>query len=569
MVSDSNQKASRPLAMIISEKNKRRIWWICACLLPLLYFFLYASYGFEDKDTGFILGNSWQVLGGSKLYSDIIYIRPPVSVLFHLLPFCAPDNHVLILDRFLFYLEVFGYSVLAVRLLGRAFQIHDSRHLAFITALSFVISVHNFPPMAWHTVDGIFFCTLGLALIIGAKQQVSSRTFLGGTVLALGVLCKQSFYLMPFGLIFYLLINKQRSKLICTLAGLVLVCVLFGIWLIRNGTMHGFIELTSGQTTLSDLFKIGIHSYIKEMDKLPLFFGPPLVAAILAARYAKKYAGAICFFVLFGWVLAHSLGAYIQSATFTPPPGNFPNVLFIGVFLYIFWKYIREKADRYLLSLVFLLLAWSASISWGYSSVVLFSAPIVFVIGLLLRDSFSFTHVKLAATVLFLLSIATFWAGYQHPYTLDQRGLHRKEMHYDMGLVYSRLTGIHADRNTYEQYVELKDMVQRYGDSFTILPSCTLAHFITDTRNPIGADWVLNAEINERSDLLIQRLERHCPVVFVERRKISSEGKWGSSVTTHVMKEWQKAEEGRYFDVYKYISEPVECREAQFRGVVP
>jgi hypothetical protein len=59
----------------------------------------------------------------------------------------------------------------------------------------FLFSVHNFPPIPWHTVDGIAFSALGIFLIAGRNSVFSS--VIGMVALVLGALTKQSFYPMP------------------------------------------------------------------------------------------------------------------------------------------------------------------------------------------------------------------------------------------------------------------------------------------------------------------------------------------------------------------------------------
>jgi len=519
--------------------------------LPVLYFFLYARYGFEDKDTGFILGNCWQVLTGGTLYTDILYVRPPVSVLFHLLSFCAPDAYVVLFDRSLFYVEIFVSSLLIVKLLGKAFDVTDGRHLAFATALGFVISAHNFPPMAWHTVDGVFLCSIGLACVFEAKRPFSMRVFLGGAFVLLGLMCKQSFYPMSIGLLTCLFLNRDAKRAFCALGGMLLVIAVFYIWFLNVGALQGYVAMTSGETSFSDLFTIGIYSYIKDMDKLPLFFGPAVVAVAVAWRYARSYAKPIAFIVLFLWVLTYSWVEYAKRGSFMSPPDDSPDALFIGAALFVIVKWLVGREERYLKALVFLLLTWSCSISWGYQTTVLGFTPVVFIYGLLLRDAFSHTYVKWGAVAVLAIAILTFRTAGSSMYTLDHPGLRRSDVTYDMSQVSPRLTGIYADRETYEQYRELMALVNERGERFTVLPSCTLAHFITQTQNPIGSDWPMNAEINGQTDLLMSRLRKNANYVLIERREIVEEGKWGSALTVRVMKEWMKVEEGKYFDVYE------------------
>ena len=99
--------------------------------LPFLYSILYAPFGFEDFDTGFIAGLSWQFITGSTPYTEIIYVRPPVSYIFHSLPLLFNNNFGFFIDRCLMYFEIATYSYLTILLLARDFKYTDKNSFIY------------------------------------------------------------------------------------------------------------------------------------------------------------------------------------------------------------------------------------------------------------------------------------------------------------------------------------------------------------------------------------------------------------------------------------------------------
>ena len=70
--------------------------------LPFIYSIMFAPFGFDSYDGGFILGLSWQFFLGSIPYSEILYVRPPFSYIFHSLFFLFDNDYSIILSRVFF-----------------------------------------------------------------------------------------------------------------------------------------------------------------------------------------------------------------------------------------------------------------------------------------------------------------------------------------------------------------------------------------------------------------------------------------------------------------------------------
>ena len=62
-------------------------------------------------------------------------------------------------------------------------------------------------------------------------------------------------------------------------------------------------------------------------------------------------------------------------------------------------------------------------------------------------------------------------------------------------------------------------LITKYGNNFTVFPGSTLIHYLSGTNNPIGIDWVLNAEVsNQYEKLLVNKDPRNFSFCFKEIR---------------------------------------------------
>lgn len=75
---------------------------------------------------------------------------------------------------------------------------------------------------------------------------------------------------------------------------------------------------------------------------------------------------------------------------------------------------------------------------------------------------------------------------------------------------------------------------------------------LSNTKNHIGIDWVMNAELNNQDSQIIKMLELKNIVVFLKKGELKADGKFGSKVAVDISKTWSKIDEGFFFDVYTY-----------------
>ncbi|MEN9415215.1 MAG: hypothetical protein RLZ62_1519, partial [Bacteroidota bacterium] len=170
------------------EKTGILFWRALFFALLPAYCVIYAPYGVNETDGGFLTGLAWQVLNGKLLYQDIIYVRPPLPVLLRALELkLLPETFSELGMRWIFYLEVWLFAYMGARLLAKG------NRMWLIAVFGFIISAHNYSPKSWHTTDGIFFATLSAFLLLGEKRTLW-QALGGGMAVFAAMLCKQSFY---------------------------------------------------------------------------------------------------------------------------------------------------------------------------------------------------------------------------------------------------------------------------------------------------------------------------------------------------------------------------------------
>ena len=472
-----------------------------------------------------------------------------MSYIFHSLPLFF-ENYSILIDRSIFYFQIAIYSYLTIVLLAKNFKFIDSQNfIFFLASLSFILSVHTFPPMAWHTVDGIFFSVLGIYIILTFDRPIS--IILGTLFLILGALSKQPFYLIPILTLGYVLIQHNYRKLWIVLITIIIISILFLFYLNMNGAYSEFIALTTGQTKIGDLLSVGFLSYIKGLKHFFYAFLPPVGIILILSRFNSNINFGKYFYVLLLWVLIFSFYYYVKNDAFIGPVKQFPHALFIASLIIVFYKIFKSGKEKYYLVLLLLMLSWTASISWGYNTVVLFSAPMIFILGIDIQKDFKQKNMEIFSFSLLIFSFITFYIGYQNPYN-QSHSSKKSDLTYKMEDIYPKLKYIYGDKETYDEYQELKSLILRYGENFTVLPDVTLIHYLSNTKNPIGVDWVMNAEINNQDDKIIKMLESKSIIVFLKKGKLSINEKFGSKVAVYIKDTWKRISEGKSFDVYVY-----------------
>ena len=501
---------------------------------------MYMPYGFEDGDMGSIMGISWSMYNGYFPHRDFVYIKPAMSPYFHSLPLYISETYGYLINRIGYFLQVFFYSFLAIRLLCRVFEIPSKRILYFITIIGALISIHNYPPTPWNTIDGLFFSVIGITLLF--KATTKWYYILGAAFfISLGVLCKQSFYFVPVFVTFYLLFKRQFKKTGMFASFGLLLAGLYLTILFMNDALDPFMEQMFSFTSGSSLYYTGFKTYAIAVKVNLIYIVPAGILFYALKKYVNRH---FAFFVLMVIIASVFIYLYLHEDSYHTVKRSIMQILFVATCG--FATILCYKDEKYLFLLLLLSLSWCASISNGFNTPIDFSAPIIFAFFMVsYRDNFSFKNsVGYGVVLLFLV---TFYIGYQTPY-MDSK---RSELTYEMGNVFKQLSGIKSDKETYEKYNELKNLANRF-DNFTILPSVTLGHYLTNTKNPIGVDWVFDHHLANQLPEYIWKLENENITVFMENfENHVNDYEETSDLTMYVKAHWKLMETHDNFRIYQ------------------
>ncbi len=524
-------------------------------IMGLLYMVAFGKYGYSDTDHGFIQGLSWRILQGEAPYTDFTYVRPPLSIYLHSIPLTF--SQPIWSERLIFYL----FMAITVWVCTRTLQIYfDFQAIGISPALfaimAFILSVHNYPPMPWHTVDGLLFASIGIYSLVVGKPMF--KALIGLQFLLFAALCKQAFYpLIFFGPILLTILHGRRFafKIFGIFAGINLIAFL-GLAYINPDYVHSFIQQTSGAATLKDLWEIGIIKYAKPffLIVLPIIILWRIQNRFIFPGHWKFTPAAICWIIFLGLLMLHVIKAIQTNEYIAPSFGMSQAMFLLAVGIGIKGTWINTKAHSVLLML--LVTAWCSSLSWGYRTPMLFFTPMLFGFIFGLYDEFEFRVPRYFYGMICLILAWAFTLLNQYPY----RDVPKSEISFHLGDIFPTLKNIYGGEPIYMKLAELNDLYHKYGDTYTVLPSLPSAHLFTQSQNPFPVDWAHNAEMQyaDHKDGLFQSVLEEIDVIFIEKDKldrIEEDGKYGSMISSYVRQYGTLIEELAFFEVYMFDSQ--------------
>jgi hypothetical protein len=481
--------------------------------LFVFYGLFYAPYGINDTDGGFLTGLAWQVASGKSLYSDVVYVRPPMSVWLRWLELCIlPENWAILGERWFFYGKVALYSWLGAAVL---FPQNDDRRW-MPASLGFVLSVHCYPPAAWHTIDGILFSVLS----IWCWTNFSSRraALLSGLCILGALLCKQSFY--PMAVVWVLLLSSawqsRKAAVLLSIGSALLALTVFIGYLYQHNILLKYWQLTSGAASGGAALQHGLLDFFRIN---PMLLAASIFLLVLGVfLWNRKRKEAVWSWAAWLLLLLVSYGWTIwQRHEFTIPfaQSRLLFLLALGFSLYQLWK--KKWTKQYALRFLSLLaISWCAAISWGYNLPLLFALPWAFVV---LEISTQIRNVLYPGSRLhwlpvfsLLLLLGVFRLGYEFVY----RDGPRSEMTEHLGAVFPRLSGIYSTPETLARYQDLRALAHRYGPDFKTLPALPWANFLCDSKPPLPLDWVVKREIGTGQNLVEATMQEGEIAYFIQ-----------------------------------------------------
>lgn len=275
--------------MSFNSQINNNIYKSILFLLPFIYLFSFGRYGFEDSDSGFIVGMGWRILNGELPYRDFYYVRPPLSpYLSALYLYILPEYGQLFYIRFITYLMILLTAIMTTSILEKFYNFEELKLNKYLfSIISFFILTIGHVEFQWHTTDGIFFTIIGLWILTNYKNNFG-LVFLAGVMFMLASLTKQNFIIVPLiSLIFSILVYGKKVTLFLFI-GIVTIISIFYFWLYNNLLLELYTFQTSGVTSFKDLIMAGFINYFINDKLLFAFISLIFIVSIIIKKYYSK-----------------------------------------------------------------------------------------------------------------------------------------------------------------------------------------------------------------------------------------------------------------------------------------
>jgi hypothetical protein len=499
-------------------------------------FLVFGFHSYHPTDHGFVLGAAWRVAQGEVPYRDFLWLRPPGTPVLHSLALVLPESWSLLATRLAYYLEMSGAALLPAlwAVASRAARPPLVALLASIACLS--IALHNFPAMAWYTVDGVFAGSAGLAALCASiSSEAARRRLLWRSVASLllfgAALFKQPYASLAAALALWAILEvssraRERGHAMRLLAATLVPGVALWIAVIAGlaaaGALPDALDQLGRAASARDLWHTGVLVYLKPAALLPLALGAGTAfVALFRPRLPSGLRRALA-----AGVLAFALWLGLI-------PGEAGHPLFqllLGALLVRAFAWLRsgdrmgrsDDARRARSLLVYhaglLLLAWSASISWSQQTPLLGlvgAAPALCdLLPRAKRDSVRLAAMALVAAV---AVGAMLFSNWQHPYRDAPLPRQTAALHE----ILPRFGHLYTHPGHAERFAELVSLIERHATNperpFTVLRSFPAIHFLTGRKPPTRLDWYLKLEVRGFERELREELLTFEGIVFFQR----------------------------------------------------
>ncbi len=512
-------------------------------------------YGYSFSDAGFLSGLAWRVFNGEVPYLDFDYVRPPLTpVLQGLVMRLSGPQHYILLGHFQYYLQMLLLSYWTAALFARYLPVVQQlgrRELLLLALAGFAWNANDFPPMPWHTVDGVFWGVLGIYLI--AQRQ---WPLLGGIALSLAALANQSYYPLPVLGIAVALAGGGKAGVQC-LSGVLLGAAVWAAWLAVEDAWLPFLQSTTSAANSTDVL-LSLKTYLT--FKILIACAGALALAWTVRRWLlpeASVASLLATLTVLGLVV---LSFYELAIAGRKIWGGYANSLYVACTLT--WLLVTAQAlasgaqagailREQLPAMALFGLGVLSSLSWGYRTAAMMTAPALFYLLWHASRLPAVSRLPRAPLLLGVLavSLAYFLLANNYPYLSPPR----KELTFDLGELAPRLAHTKADRRVRDKLADFMRLAGKYPN-FVVVPEFPGAYFVAETMNPTPVDWVFNGEMTTSQENFYQLASATDSVFFVELSPdypVTEQGRFDSPVYRQLMVIGCDLETTAYFKVVR------------------
>ncbi|MBF6608145.1 MAG: hypothetical protein ITG00_05350, partial [Flavobacterium sp.] len=400
------------------------------------------------------------------------------------------------------------------------------------------------------TTDGVLFASIALYLMSRFPKPTFPQLFIVALFCMLSALTKQSFYPIPllFTLLIFVRYGLAKSAQF-VIATLILIAFYF-FFITQITSWERYTDYTTGETHLAGLLYVGVYEYMLFFLKCYTAVPILVLAAFLTFRQRNQFQ--------LHSVFVRNLAVVIMLAAIIACFCNqiliASKIAFVSVALLIGNALLFQKQSLTYISpaIVALGIAWSASISFGYSFPIFYSSGIIAAFIPLGYHHFKeIVSPKIISGAAIIIGIIAFGNSYR-PY----REKPIPELTHSMAEISPKLKYTKTHRANFDKHSELKNLVSEYGPDFIVAPAIPMANYLFNQQSNLPADWIINTEVNRQYDLFVNLAAHENTYVFLEKSYLQGEEmsqadkRVTSEISWQIHTRFKKISETEHFIIY-------------------
>lgn len=466
--------------------TRSRPWGLVAAGVGLtwLIFHVASPLGFSPTDDGFILAQSYRIIHGQVPHLDFVSPRPVGSPLLHVVDFLVPlplleASRLVASAEFVVAGVFFGWLIFDTPpWRWRLWQ-------AAAVAASVLISVHRFPLLAWHTIDGIVVIAIGFVLVRRPRTAIAGLVVLGASVVI-----KQSFFAAPLlgAAMAHLPRGSTRVRPAArrlVMSAIPMVAYLLGVALL--GALPDCLRQLSAATPVYGGRLL--LALLSPLVLLPsLLFGLVVVLTRRVDHGSDPVLQSGTRWVATGLVLTAALGQTLVRGGFWGV-----QLLAFALVALVSSSLDRRAPDWPLIAVVSS--AWMISLSWGYTNPDLMGGPLALVVVVRIWSSRPIrerTWAPMAAIGALAVTLVVFVNARDAPAYQDGRS---GQLTYSLRAVAAGFGDIRTNPATGGYLAAVRACVgDRPPSSVAVLPDNAALYPLLHLHDPFPADWLLPRE---------------------------------------------------------------------------
>lgn len=489
----------------------------------------FAHLGFNPTDDGLIVSQASRILHGEVPHVDFATPRPAGSPLLHVVDVVLPTP-LLLTSRLISLLEVLATAVFTTRFFtGRPFRDWGLIESALVIT-SFFVSLHTFPLMSWHTIDGLLLVSASFVVLEGACRAGSWRRLVVASLLVGSApVTKQSFapaLLLAVVLVLWLRWRRggdlaeamPTRTVVLSMTAMVIPGLAYLLWVALNG---GVAAAASQMLDAPSVDFFAAAGWFDGSWALMIVCGAALLVSIgevLASPRAPVSVGRgvrriVALLVPVVCLLLDGAAVIVVVQGRLVLVGNWGQRLWwIAVAAVVVDSAVRRRLDVSGLLVVFL--AWMSALSWGYASPDLLAGSLLALV--LFRSTGLFLYVvggagrvlrAVVGSAAWVIAIVAVVAIVPLRRAHVYRDVPAAQQTASLGGVASSLWGITTNETTANYLEQIRACLDEYpARGLAIVPDSPGVPVLLGHVNPLPVDWWYPLELPKDREWIRDRV---------------------------------------------------------------